>query len=101
MQRDACIERFAGHPVHTSGSLQGLHCVPGELHNVNTYERFKQLITHERRSALAQAAADRVWGDICSGAAEADPALLSRFLLISYTDLKIFRYFYWRASHWL
>ena len=74
---------------------QGLHNVPGQLHNVNTYERFKQLISPERRAALAQAAADRVWADICSGAAEANPALLSRFLLLSFADLKIFRYFYW------
>ena len=72
--------------------------MPGELHNVNTYERFKQLITHERRTELAQTAADRIWADICSGAAEANPALLSRFLLLSFADLKLVRYFYWSAA---
>jgi ubiquitin-like modifier-activating enzyme ATG7 len=72
---------------------QGLHNVPGQLRNVNTIERFKAL--QEGRSALLAEAAAAVWADICSGAAEADPALLSRFLLISYADLKLFRYYYW------
>lgn len=67
----------------------------GEMHNVNTYERFKELITPERRAALVQAAADKIWGAICSGAAEADPALLQRAVLLSFADLKIFRFFYW------
>ena len=65
------------------------------MHNVNTYERFKELITPERRAALVQAAADKIWGAICSGAAEADPALLQRAVLLSFADLKIFRFFYW------
>ena len=79
----------------SSAILQGLHSVFGEMHNVNTYERFKQLITPERRSALAQAAANRVWADICSGAAEADPALLQRVVLLSFANLKIFCFLYW------
>ena len=81
--------------VESGCRLQGLHSAPGELHNVNTYERFKHLISAERRAALAQAAADSIWADICCGAAEANPALLSRFLLLSFADLKTFRYFYW------
>ncbi|KAK9905456.1 hypothetical protein WJX75_000196 [Coccomyxa subellipsoidea] len=76
---------------------QKLHGVPGELRNVNTLERFKALHPLERRRALIQESADRIWRDIRSGAAEADPALLSRFLLISYADLKLFRFYYWFA----
>ncbi len=72
---------------------QGLHGVPGELRNVNTLERFKAL--QEQRSALLQEAAGQIWQGICSGAAEADPSLLSRLLLISYADLKLFRFYYW------
>ena len=67
--------------------------MPGELRNVNTLERFKAL--QEQRSALIQEPAGQIWRDIRSGAAEADPALLSRFLLISYADLKLFRFYYW------
>ncbi|BDA47717.1 Ubiquitin-like modifier-activating enzyme atg7 [Coccomyxa sp. Obi] len=74
---------------------QGLHGVPGELRNVNTLERFKAL--QEQRGGLLQETAGLIWRDICSGAAEADPALLSRFLLISYADLKLFRFYYWFA----
>jgi ubiquitin-like modifier-activating enzyme ATG7 len=43
---------------------------------------------------LLQAAA-KVWADICSGAAEADPALLCPFLLLTYGDLKRFVFSYW------
>lgn len=69
--------------------------MPGELRNVNTLERFKAL--QEQRGSILQEAASLIWRNISSGAAEADPALLSRFLLISYADLKLFRFYYWWA----
>lgn len=72
--------------------------MPGELRNVNTLERFKALHPLEQRRALIQEPADQIWRDIRSGAAEANPALLSRFLLISYADLKLFRFYYWCAQ---
>ena len=37
----------------------------------------------------------RIWQDILSGEAERRPALLARFLVLSYADLKRFRYYYW------
>lgn len=37
----------------------------------------------------------RIWQDVQSGAAERNPALLARFFLLSYADLKHFRYYYW------
>ncbi|CAL8471824.1 g11366 [Coccomyxa elongata] len=74
---------------------QGLHGVPGQLRNLNTLERFKAL--QKQRGSILQEAASLIWRNICSGAAEADPALLSRFLLISYADLKLFRFYYWFA----
>ena len=43
----------------------------------------------------AAQASQRIWLDILSGEAERRPALLARFLVLSYADLKCFRYYYW------
>jgi hypothetical protein len=48
------------------------------------------------RITPAQAAA-RIWGDIRSGAAEAEPSLLSRFFVLAFGDLKRYIFTYWWA----
>jgi len=67
--------------------------VRGSLYNLNTVEKFRAV----DREALVGAAAVQVWEDICSGAAEHDPALLGRFVMVSFADLKKFSFFYWFA----
>ncbi len=67
--------------------------VPGTLHIVNTLERFK---AWDHGAAMA-ACARAIWADTVSGAAEARPQLLSRFLLLAHADLKTYCYCYWRA----
>ena len=47
------------------------------------------------RSACGAQVSQRIWQDILSGEAERSPALLARFLVLSYADLKRFRYYYW------
>jgi ubiquitin-like modifier-activating enzyme ATG7 len=83
-----------------AGSLQcrsdghaGEHGIPGTLHHKNTFEAFK---SSDKAKLLADAGA-QVWCDITSGAAEADPALLSRFILLAYGDLKHYHFYYWFA----
>lgn len=72
---------------------------PGTLHVFNTLERFKGC---DYGAALA-GCARALWADVASGAAEADPRLLNRFLLLAHADLKAYRYCYWRVpvSHGL
>ena len=65
----------------------------GSVLCVNTLEDFKGL----DRKALLLAEAEQVWADLLSGAAEADPSLLTRFLLVCYADLKRFAFYYWLA----
>ncbi|KAI8475829.1 MAG: E1-like protein-activating [Monoraphidium minutum] len=72
---------------------QAAHELPGELLNLNTIEGFKNA---DKRALLQQAGA-RVWADICSGAAEAAPELLCRFLLLTFGDLKRYVFTYWFA----
>ena len=66
---------------------------PGELLNVNTSGDFKAL----DKNALLQSLGDRLLGDIASGAAEIDPSALSRFVVLSFADLKTHAYLYWFA----
>eukprot|EP00884_Botryococcus_braunii_P014303 jgi/Botrbrau1/22874/Bobra.0065s0032.1 len=69
----------------------GSWAVPGTLCTVNTLERFKNF---DRARAMTQQTAS-IWDDILTGAAESDPTLLGRFLLINFADLKLFRMYYW------
>lgn len=71
----------------------GEHGIPGTLHHKNTFEAFK---TSDKAKLLAEAGA-QIWRDISSGAAEADPSLLSRFILLAYGDLKHYHFYYWFA----
>ena len=63
--------------------VPGANCV-GSLVNTNTVEAFAAL----DRKALVARAAERLRSDLDSGAAEASPALLTRFVLICFADLK-------------
>ncbi|XP_052202532.1 ubiquitin-like modifier-activating enzyme atg7 [Diospyros lotus] len=67
--------------------------VPGILYNTNTLEGFHAL----DKQSLLKAEAEKIWEDIHSGKAEEDNAVLSRFLLISFADLKKWTFHYWFA----
>ncbi|GFY88965.1 ThiF family protein [Actinidia rufa] len=67
--------------------------IPGILYNTNTLEGFHAL----DKQSLLKAEAEKVWEDIHSGKAEEDSAVLSRFLLISFADLKKWSFHYWFA----
>ncbi|KAL7592634.1 hypothetical protein Lser_V15G32357 [Lactuca serriola] len=67
--------------------------VPGILYNTNTLEGYHAL----DKQALLKAEAKKIWDDIRSGKAEEDSSVLSRFLLISFADLKKFNFYYWFA----
>ncbi|XP_022724540.1 ubiquitin-like modifier-activating enzyme atg7 [Durio zibethinus] len=67
--------------------------VPGILYNTNTMESFHAL----DKQGLLKAEAKKIWEDIHSGKAVEDCAVLSRFLLISFADLKKWSFHYWFA----
>ncbi|KAI4296917.1 hypothetical protein L6164_036834 [Bauhinia variegata] len=67
--------------------------VPGILYNTNTVESFHALDKHN----LLKEEARKIWDDIQTGKAVEDSAVLSRFLLISFADLKKWNFHYWFA----
>ncbi|KAH7833285.1 hypothetical protein Vadar_004797 [Vaccinium darrowii] len=79
--------------VATSLGNRNRCSVPGILYNTNTLEGFHSL----DKQCLLKAEAKKIWDDIHSGKAEEDSAVLSRFLLISFADLKKWSFHYWFA----
>ncbi|XP_072521960.1 ubiquitin-like modifier-activating enzyme ATG7 [Salminus brasiliensis] len=69
------------------------HCCPavGTLYNTNTLEAFKST----DKKALLDKAATEIWNAIKSGAAVDDPTVLSRFILLTFADLKKYNFYYW------
>ncbi|XP_071179082.1 ubiquitin-like modifier-activating enzyme ATG7 [Mytilus edulis] len=65
----------------------------GVLHNMNTIDKFKECDHKE----LLENVGKKVWEDIVSNKIEEDPSLLSRFLLLTFADLKKYIYYYWFA----
>lgn len=68
-------------------------CCPaiGCLYNTNTLDSFKS----RDKKALLDQAANEIWDAIKSGAALDDPVLLNKFLLLTFADLKKYRFYYW------
>ncbi|XP_020584577.1 ubiquitin-like modifier-activating enzyme atg7 [Phalaenopsis equestris] len=67
--------------------------VPGTLYNTNTLEGFHSL----DKDALLKMEAKKIFDDIISGKADEDCSVLSRFLLISFADLKKWTFHHWFA----
>uniref|UniRef100_A0A8C7E6W1 Ubiquitin-like modifier-activating enzyme ATG7 n=1 Tax=Naja naja TaxID=35670 RepID=A0A8C7E6W1_NAJNA len=69
------------------------HCCPaiGMLYNTNTLESFKSC---DKKLLLEQAATE-IWDAITSGNAIKNPVLLNKFLLLTFADLKRYRFYYW------
>ncbi|CAE6510820.1 unnamed protein product [Rhizoctonia solani] len=73
-------------PAHTVG-------VHGALKNFNTVEEFKAA----DKSALFNELADELWAAMHSETALTDPSYLNKFLVLTFADLKKFKFFYWFA----
>ncbi|KAM9325430.1 ubiquitin-like modifier-activating enzyme ATG7 [Gastrophryne carolinensis] len=68
-------------------------CCPavGCLYNTNTLDSFKSF----DKKALLDQAANEIWDAIKSGKALDDPVLLNKFILLTFADLKKYRFYYW------
>lgn len=68
--------------------------VPGTLVNFNTAARFA---SKNAREEVFRNVVGRIWEDVQNGEALRDPSKLSRFLLVTFADLKSFHFHYWFA----
>ncbi|GKE81151.1 ubiquitin-like modifier-activating enzyme ATG7, partial [Tanacetum coccineum] len=79
--------------TETSRGNRNKCSAPGILYNTNTLEGFHAL----DKQGLLKSEAKKIWEDIRSGKADEDSSVLSRFLVISFADLKKFNFYYWFA----
>ncbi|GAA5993413.1 hypothetical protein JCM5350_006869 [Sporobolomyces pararoseus] len=63
----------------------------GVLRNFNTIEEFKQC----DKAKLAQEAGEQIWSQITTGSKEASVESLNPFLIVTFADLKKYKYYYW------
>nr|XP_015814561.2 ubiquitin-like modifier-activating enzyme ATG7 [Nothobranchius furzeri]XP_015814562.2 ubiquitin-like modifier-activating enzyme ATG7 [Nothobranchius furzeri]XP_015814563.2 ubiquitin-like modifier-activating enzyme ATG7 [Nothobranchius furzeri] len=64
---------------------------PGTLYNTNTLDAFKAT----DKKALLEKEAKEIWDAIQSGAALKKPSILSKFILLTFADLKKYHFYYW------
>ncbi|XP_061744113.1 ubiquitin-like modifier-activating enzyme ATG7 [Nerophis ophidion] len=69
------------------------HCCAavGKLYNTNTLDAFKGT----DKKALLENESKELWNAILSGEALRDPAVLCRFILLTFADLKKYHFYYW------
>ncbi|XP_045165105.2 ubiquitin-like modifier-activating enzyme ATG7 [Mercenaria mercenaria] len=65
----------------------------GSLFNTNTLDGFKEI---DKKTILDKIGTE-IWESVTSGQAVEDPSLLSRFLLLTFSDLKKYHFYYWFA----
>ncbi|XP_061186447.1 ubiquitin-like modifier-activating enzyme ATG7 [Saccostrea echinata] len=68
-------------------------CFPmhGVLHNTNTIDKFKEC---DKKQIISEAG-KKIWEAVVNGEALEKPELLSRFILLTFADLKKYHYYYW------
>lgn len=70
------------------------HCkAQGELYLTNTIEAFKEF----DQKGMLKKTAEKLFKCIQSGEAIKDPSSLTRFVMLSFADLKKYHYYYWFA----
>ncbi|KAH9507472.1 Autophagy protein 7 [Bulinus truncatus] len=65
----------------------------GLLYNTNTIESFKE----KDKICLLSTAGEQMWDDIRNGVFLTEPQKLSRFILLTFADLKKYHFYYWFA----
>ncbi|KAK2069506.1 hypothetical protein P8C59_004085 [Phyllachora maydis] len=96
----ATVEPASGTRLQIHGNALTSHHVPlgmsraeGFIKNVNTVEDFK----NTDKPAMLNKAAQQIWDAIQDGTIYSVPSLLSSFTVLSYADLKKYRFTYWFA----
>ncbi|KAJ1961540.1 Autophagy protein 7, partial [Dipsacomyces acuminosporus] len=92
-QADAGAQGASAGYSAPSSSLGPRVTVNGHLHNTNTIEDFKKA----DKGNLLRSAGAEILDDITSGRATEKPELLWPFLLLSFADLKKYRFCHWFA----
>ncbi|RSL56125.1 Ubiquitin-like modifier-activating enzyme atg7 [Fusarium duplospermum] len=89
----SCRMQILGNALTSSSPPLGTMRAEGIIRNVNTLEDFKNM----DKSAMIKTAGRQVWDAIKDGSIYSVPSLLSSFVILSYADLKKYKFTYWFA----
>jgi ubiquitin-like modifier-activating enzyme ATG7 len=91
--RSSWLSRVASLELTGSRAALGNARAEGIIKNVNTLESFK----NTDKTAMIKTAGRQIWDAICDGSIYSVPSLLSSFVILSYADLKKYKFTYWFA----
>ena len=89
----SCRMQIHGNALTNDEPPNGYYRAEGMIKNVNTLEDYRNL----DKMAMLHNAARTIWDAINDGTIFSCPSLLASFLVLSYADLKKYRFSYWFA----
>ncbi|GAB0143683.1 Autophagy- protein 7 (Autophagy- E1-like activating enzyme atg7) [Epichloe bromicola] len=89
----SCKMQILGNALTSQTAPLGVARGEGIIKNVNTLEDFKNM----DKAAMIKTAGRQIWDAINDGTIYSVPSLLSSFVILSYADLKKYKFTYWFA----
>ncbi|KAJ5355782.1 Molybdenum cofactor biosynthesis MoeB [Penicillium concentricum] len=89
----SCRIQIHGNALTSSEAPAGYYRADGMIKNVNTVEEYRNM----DRSQLLHQAGQMIWDAIHDGTILSSPSLLCSFVIISFADLKKYKFHYWFA----
>ncbi|OJJ50439.1 hypothetical protein ASPZODRAFT_126301 [Penicilliopsis zonata CBS 506.65] len=89
----SCRMQIHGDALTSDAVSSGYYRAEGTIKNVNTIEEYR----NADRGAILQQAGMTIWNAIIDGTIYACPSLLAHFAVLSFADLKKYRFSYWFA----
>ncbi|KFA66998.1 hypothetical protein S40285_06253 [Stachybotrys chlorohalonatus IBT 40285] len=89
----SCKMQILGNALTSQQAPLGTVRAEGIIKNVNTLESFKNL----DKAAMLKTAGRQIWDAIKDGSIYSVPSLLSSYVILSYADLKKYKFTYWFA----
>lgn len=90
---DSCRMQILGNALTNNTPPLGTARAEGFIKNLNTIEAFR----NTDKAAMLQTAARQIWDAINDGTIYSIPSLLSSFVILSFADLKKYKFTYWFA----
>ncbi|GLA07940.1 autophagy protein 7 [Aspergillus niger] len=87
----SCRMQIHGNALTSDETPAGFYRAEGLIKNVNTLEEYSNI----DKAHILQQSAKTIWDAICDGTIYSCPSLLASFFILSYADLKKYKFHYW------
>ncbi|KAJ5953401.1 Ubiquitin-like modifier-activating enzyme atg7 [Penicillium verhagenii] len=89
----SCRMQIHGNALTGAEAPAGLYRAEGMIKNVNTIEEYRNV----DKSSMIHQTGKMIWDAINDGTIFSCPSLLSSFIILSFADLKKYKFYYWFA----